>query len=148
LSDYEWVRNLIVISDRKSNCMSCVNCKNFKTDPFTGKGKCLREYGAGYWKKVFLRRKRRKTQKIDASGICNLKMTSITFIFPSWSYNLNPTTTGKNEDFFAPFSVPEGPIHKKYMINIIKIVLNDISSIYLWYITLIQLKIKISFCDR
>ena len=34
-------------------------------------------------KKVFSRRKRRKTQKIDDSNICDLKMTSITFLTPS-----------------------------------------------------------------
>ena len=32
---------------RKYFCMSCVNCESFKTDPFTGKTKCLQKEKAG-----------------------------------------------------------------------------------------------------
>ena len=43
--------------------MSCVNCENFKTDPFTGKIKCLREEKAGSWKKGVFKKKKAKDSK-------------------------------------------------------------------------------------
>ena len=48
---------------RKYFCMSCVNCENFKTDPFTGKTKCLREEKAGSWKKGVSKEKKAKDSK-------------------------------------------------------------------------------------
>ena len=38
--------------------MSCVNCENFKTDPFTWKIKRLREKKAGFWKKGVFKKKK------------------------------------------------------------------------------------------
>ena len=43
--------------------MSCVNCENFKTNPFTGEVKCLREEEAGYWKKESFKKKPKKKSK-------------------------------------------------------------------------------------
>ena len=48
---------------RKYLCMSCVNCENFKTDPLTGKIKCLREEKTGSWKKGVFKRKKAKDSK-------------------------------------------------------------------------------------
>ena len=48
---------------QKYFCMSCVNCENFKTDPFTGKTKCLREEKAGSWKKGVFKEKNAKDSK-------------------------------------------------------------------------------------
>ena len=36
---------------RKYTCMTCKNCRPFKTDPFSGSVKCLREKAAGTWRK-------------------------------------------------------------------------------------------------
>ena len=69
---------------RKYFCMSCVNCENFKTDPF-------------YWKnQVFARRESRFLEKrrfqeekgerlkrlMIRTFVCDLKMTSITLLTP------------------------------------------------------------------
>ena len=43
--------------------MSRVNCENFKTDPFTGAVKCLREEKAGAWKKCAFKKKPAKNSK-------------------------------------------------------------------------------------
>ena len=43
--------------------MSCVNCENFETDPFTGKIKCLREEKAGSWKNGVFKKKKAKDSK-------------------------------------------------------------------------------------
>ena len=38
--------------------MTCKNCRSFKTDPFSGSVKCLREKAAGTWRKgKFIRKK-------------------------------------------------------------------------------------------
>ena len=38
--------------------MTCVPCRTFKTDPFTGSVKCEREAESGAWKKGYFTRKK------------------------------------------------------------------------------------------
>ena len=53
---------------RKYTCMTCENCRSFKTDPFSGSVKCSRERIAGPWKKgYFQRKKARKKAPVEES---------------------------------------------------------------------------------
>ena len=53
---------------RKYTCMTCENCRSFKTDPFSGSVKCSRERIAEPWKKgYFQRKKARKKAPVEES---------------------------------------------------------------------------------